>query len=455
MAQLKNKQGQNVMPNTTAENVEYSSGVSVKQKIQQVEQAASGGGGGSPSGESCIEYTNLFDPADIKNNVCVIYSSSGRIGSKEGYGCVFIPLNYGEYYCLSGYNFFNNSGNKQIALGKGTKTDFTNLLGTDFVDGAAWLNEDSVFTHSTNIYRASCPDSVVFRCPTQEELADQTIQVGLVVNVIGKNGTATDTYVGSDMRVVNAMYPIEYSGIKGKNAIFFGDSITNSGSGYPEFVSLVKAKLGLNICHNYGSSGAATARLASIMLNNNFRGSTSGAIDYKKYQAVIIQIGTNGGVSGNIDNDIPDISINDISSYPYTYSASGKTISSATLEAPIDFFTECFANTFYGNIALCIEYVHYINPNCRVFLTTIPPNTGGYGSIGSVNAAIKNLAAKMGVQVIDAQANAGLGLWNMSYWCRDAASSSARTHFNAKGCEMWGSYIAHALEHEWFRTSLE
>lgn len=241
--------------------------------------------------------------------------------------------------------------------------------------------------------------------------------------------------------------------LAGKTVAFFGDSITAGTDG--GFVGLVAEKLGLVSAPNFGSSGAATPRLAGIMVGENFRNDVSGADysekDYQSFDAVVIQIGTNGGVSGSIDNDIPDIGIYDIASYPYEYSASGKTISSATLNNAKEFFTKCFANTFYGNVALCIEYVRYINPNCRVFLTTIPHNIG-FANFDTVRNAILNLAAKMGVQVLDAGAYAGLGVWNITDWSKDTGSS--KTHFNEKGNEMWAAYLANELDKKFYETEL-
>lgn len=449
MTQLKNKDNQSVMPKTTADSVQYDNNTTVAQKISQLEQ-----GSGVSDG---VVFENLFSADDIVSGKGVVYNTSGSIQSYGTYKSVFIPLDYNSYYCMSGYNLAsisNNSGCANVALAKGSQSSFSNLLVSDFVDGADWLTKETAFDKNTNIYRvptsAGYFTTLVFKTPKLSELTDQSLSIGLCINVGYNNFSTADT-----LSVVKALYPIEYAGsIKGKNVAFFGDSITAGTEG--GFIRKVQSKARLNIATNYGSNGAATPRLASIMLGNPFRESSGLSYkDYMKYQAVVIQIGTNGGVSGNIDNDIPDIGIYDIGSYPYEYSSSGKTISSATVNEPIEFFTKCFANTYYGNVALCIEYVRYINPNCRIFLTTIPHNTGGYGNFDTVRNAVLNIAKKMGVQVIDAGAYAGLGRWNMTYWCNDAASATARTHLNAKGNEMWASYIAHELERLWYNTNIE
>jgi len=431
------------MPNTIADNVEYSTGLSVKQKIQAIEQ----GGGGSVTIDG-VPYTNLFDANDIVAGKGVVYDTGGAIRENGLYSCVFIPLEFGKYYSLT-CDWKSKSltaGGFNFALAKGSVSNFSNLLVSDFVDGADWLTKESTFSKQTNVHVSTgynSPSSFTFKAPSASDFTDNNLSLGIVINTSFNNVSVADILL-----FTQSLYPVEYQGIKGKNVAFFGDSITQGTDG--GFVGLVKSKSWLNIAANYGSSGAATPRLASIMLGNPFRESTNVSYkDYMKYQAVVIQIGTNGGVSGNIDNDIPDIGIYDISDYPYEYSASGKTIASATVNEPIEFFTKCFANTYYGNVALCIEYVRYINPNCRIFLTTIPHNIG-FANFDTVRNAILNLTAKMGVQVLDAGAYAGLGVWNITDWCRDTGSS--KTHFNEKGNEMWAAYLANELDKKFYET---
>lgn len=415
------------------------------ENIYPVVESTGGGGSG--------EGANIFDPSTAVTGKGVVYNQSGAIQNNNQYSCVFVPLEFDTYYRMSNYYWRENGGTLHaniVALGKGTASSFSNLQATDFVTGAKWLTDNVVnFTIGTNIYLQDAPYRLAFKTPKKSEMSNQSTTIGLVINTTYNGITPVN-----DILAVQAMPSWMYDGkIKGKNAAFFGDSITwaqNNGS-KPGFVPLVGDGLELNKFKNGGQSGATTSGLASNMLHNSFR--TTPAIsetDYTKFHAVVIQIGTNGGVSGDINADIPDIGIYDISSYPYSYSASGKTITSATLTAPIDFFTLCFADTFYGNIALCIEWVRYCNPNCRIFLTTIPPSERGNHE--AVRSALINLADKMSVQVIDAQAHAGLGLWNITQWTCDL--SSPRTHFNAKGNEMWASYIANELNVQWYESDI-
>lgn len=442
MSQLKDNNGQDYMPNTTADNVSYGN-TNVAAKIAELEQ----GGGGSADNAGI----NLFDPADIVIGKGI--SNGGDIIAASTLSCVFIPLEYNSVYRMSGYLFYANGGDlsaSNIALAKGTANSFTTLLVSDLKNGCDWLDMDASFPHQGKLWRFAIKDQLTFRTPAMGEMADETVKIGLVINTTFNGVTPTN----DTLSVVKSAY----AGIvSSKNVAFFGDSITD-GKIVPgdDFVGIVWAKCAMGFVYNYGSSGAATPRLASIMLNDDFREDVpDNPKDYTKLDAVVIQIGTNGSVasyiqghSADINADIPDIGVYDISEYPYEYSASGKTISSATLNNAKEFFTKCFANTFYGNLALCIEYMRYINPNCRIFLTTIPHNIGA-GSFDNVRTALLNLAAKMGVQVIDAGAYAGLGVWNIKYWSRDNA-----IHFNAKGAEMWSSYIANELEKKFYETEL-
>ena len=91
MAQLKDKDGINFNPNTTAELVAYDTTTNVKEKIEQIEQVSGG-----------VAKPNLFDADDIQNGKGVIYYQAGAILSNSHYSCVFIPLAFDTYYCFAG-----------------------------------------------------------------------------------------------------------------------------------------------------------------------------------------------------------------------------------------------------------------------------------------------------------------------------------------------------------------
>lgn len=272
-----------------------------------------------------------------------------------------------------------------------------------------------------------------------------------------------------------------YPPLAGKKLCFFGDSISdpfaNTG-GYPE---LTIAKVGAitadasdkfaNSSAIYGVSGGTSATVKGMVLGKtifdadwmrtrfaqHIAAGYEDAKDFTKFEAVIIMIGTNPSQGGDIDADIPDICVTDIESYPYSYSAPGKTKSSADLANADEFFSKCFGNTYYGDLAASVEYIRWKNANCRIFLVTIPPNTqyktaqeSNFDNVyyKKVRERIIALADKMSVQVIDAQVRAGLGEWDITHWSGDGI------HPNAIGKELWASYVAHELEKQFYETNL-
>ena len=73
----------------------------------------------------------------------------------------------------------------------------------------------------------------------------------------------------------------------------------------------------------------------------------------------------------------------------------------------------------------------------------------------NVRNMILALGEKMSVQVIDAQAHAGCGLWNIGYWIgNDPFGSGYKIHPNAIGKELWASYIANELNKQWYTSNV-
>lgn len=262
---------------------------------------------------------------------------------------------------------------------------------------------------------------------------------------------AIDELAASSNPSVNRIY--------GKTVFFFGDSLTSGVSPTGSYVPSVKTKAGLAVAQNYGSSGATSSRLVNIVTGEKIRTleSSSTTKDYSVADAVCIQIGSNVKSMGS-EADIPNITVDDIRStsglasvYPYSYSASGKTVSSATLDEPMDFFRKCFGDTNYGNIALCVEYIRWKNPKCRIYLMTIPPNKGTNNqSPTAMFRAVHTLANLLGVEIIETYPYAGCVLDNIDDWTLDqtisGTSTHYRVHFNSTGNDMWSTYIANELK---------
>lgn len=256
---------------------------------------------------------------------------------------------------------------------------------------------------------------------------------------------------GSGTSIPNRIY--------GKTAYFFGDSLTEGTTGVGSFVPAVKTKAGLANAVNKGSSGGTSARLVNIVMGEIVRtgvsGSTPPTIDYTGIDAVLIQIGTNTLPQGmgSVSADIPDMCVNDLpndisAQNPYLYSESGKTISSASLESQEDFFRKCFPNTNVGNIALCVEYIRWKNPACKIYLVTIPPHKGSSNQDPvAMRTALVGIGERMSVPVIDTYANSGCALYNITQWAKHETVGNVDfyVHFNATGNDMWSTCIADYL----------
>ena len=410
---------------------------------------------------ACMITTgNIFSVENKIDNAGVIYYTGGLIKYNTSYQCVNIKLELGKYYYFGNYKWRENGGTvgaNNMAFLIDINGAGRQLVSSDIKNDSSWRRESGFTITNNSIYRENQSDGAfVIKTPSPDDLLTTFDNLYLCLNV-SYNGVSpiNDLIINEgtapkEPSISVFGYPLssdnnEDNPLSGQIVGFFGDSITAGTEG--GYVGKVKDKLSLGQAYNYGSSGADTARLVDIITGLNIRGGQYAAIDYNQYAAVTIMIGTNGGVSGNLNNDTPDISIYDINSFPYQYEAEGKTISSATLNEANDFFKLCFPNTFYGNIALCIEYIRWKNPNCQIFLITIPPNNRGNDI--SVRTGIFNICDKLGVPVIDAQCRAGLARYNLSFFSID------RTHLNVKGNELLASFIANELKRQYYKTDID
>lgn len=210
----------------------------------------------------------------------------------------------------------------------------------------------------------------------------------------------------------------------GKKIAFFGDSmvIGSTEGNYQEYLEDITGA----IYTNYGSSGANTGRLVGIMTTIKDRDAVqpAGEPDYTTFDAILIQIGTNEDVSFGT---IADISTDSYLDIPATYAT--ETI-----------YLNTFADTFYGNIGICIEWVKEHNKDCKIYLVNIPPeNSGTATNATDVRDALFEIGALYGVHVINALDNAGIEDKQLLKYSTDG------THLNYFGNELWGNYIGRQL----------
>lgn len=127
-----------------------------------------------------------YSAADVvKSDYGLIYPyyNLGRY-SGGNYECVVIKATKGATYSYGGDNWSAQSGNGSgfaIGLAKGVGDLFDNLNASDFASGASWLSNDSFFSHSANIFKASVAESGTFTIPTDADLSS-SVDLYIVIN---------------------------------------------------------------------------------------------------------------------------------------------------------------------------------------------------------------------------------------------------------------------------------
>lgn len=221
-----------------------------------------------------------------------------------------------------------------------------------------------------------------------------------------------------------------------KTAYFLGDSITYGafGGGY---VERVQRKLGLASVSKYAVNGLTSSGLKSMVIG--------GSIDFTKCDIVCIFIGTNGSPisTDDAEKDMPDISLNDITSYPYEYSSDNTTVKSATLKSSSDYYNKLFADTYTGHIAAMVEYIQSTNHNCKIFLV-VPYVTKARPWLRNTRKALINIGVHYGIPIIDLQGNIGMSEKTIWYYDSDLL------HPSREGNRIISDYIAREIMLHYF-----
>lgn len=230
----------------------------------------------------------------------------------------------------------------------------------------------------------------------------------------------------------------------GKKVYYFGDSITQGSTTPPIFASYTRRVTEILQCNgtNYGSSGSKTDRMVGIMTNLAPRDGTAKVHnpDYTDVAAVTIMIGTNdAGSSGNITGSLADIPPQRVQDVPFT------TAGGAAIDTP-DQYWALFPNTYYGNLALCIEYVKWKNPLTVIYLISATQRPAGVGVVNppmeAVVVAMTNISRYYALQYFDATHECGLDLKSIDSWSMD------KLHPNdALGVPRLGNYVGYRVLH--------
>lgn len=223
--------------------------------------------------------------------------------------------------------------------------------------------------------------------------------------------------------------------VKNKTIICAGDSLTNGYNGAnSSYVQHVQNFYPDCTVLNKGSNGAETSRLVNILTNmarDDANAYPVGNPDYSNCIAVIINIGTNGGVSGSKDTSIPQLVGKTVADIPFQYN--NQTIDSVTK------YWSLFRNDWWGNMGLIIEYIKWKNPKTQIFLT--PPAVNSISDTESnspfkIREAMLTLGDMYGLTVIDVIQGLGINKRNNHLFRVDYC------HGNDLRNEMVGKYIA-------------
>lgn len=203
---------------------------------------------------------------------------------------------------------------------------------------------------------------------------------------------------------------------------------------------------------NYGSNGGASNRLVNFLTNmardNNISYYPIKNPDYSDCCAVIINIGTNVGVQGSIENSIPQLAnANDLENNPLKNIDvniainEGFKYNEQIIDSEEDYWN-LFANDWYGNVALCIEYIQYKNPKTQIFL--LPPTYSSIvdsnpSSAVSISNAMKELVEFYGINYINTLHGIGINRRNEYLYRGDYV------HGTNERNEIVGKYVAKQL----------
>ena len=223
--------------------------------------------------------------------------------------------------------------------------------------------------------------------------------------------------------------------IKNKKIICAGDSLTNGYNGANNsYVQYVQNFYPDCTVLNKGSNGGGTDRLVNILTNIARDKTNTYPIenpDYSDCIAVIINIGTNGGVSGNKNTSIPQLVEKTVADIPFQYN--DQIIDSVTK------YWSLFSNDWWGNMGLIIEYIKWKNPKTQIFLT--PPAVNRISDTESsspfkIRDAMLELGEMYGLTVIDVIQGLGINKRNNHLFRLDYCHGTDLRN------EMVGKYIA-------------
>ena len=234
----------------------------------------------------------------------------------------------------------------------------------------------------------------------------------------------------------------------GLNIICAGDSLTNGYNGATNsYVDYVKEYFADCNVYNKGSDGGGAGRLINMLTpykRENEIAYTGGS-DFlgtlEHVDCVVINIGTNDFTNGDFDKDIPKFNFTTIeNALNGGFEYNGGQID--TLEK----YWGLFANTWYGNLAMLIEYIQWKYPMCQILLTPPTSNSCLEDNDGrnphTMKVKMEKIAELYGIKVIDVIQGLGINKRNNHLWRVDYC------HGNNARNEKVGRYLAKQIFNE-------
>lgn len=274
-----------------------------------------------------------------------------------------------------------------------------------------------------------------------------TQKIEVIRDVYSENKLATGKELNELIENTGSSKNIEKP--SGINIVCAGDSLTVGYNGVANnsYVDYVKSYFPLCNIHNKGSNGGGAGRLINILTPYKREGGVAytGGSDFlgtlESVDCVVINIGTNDFTSGNFDTDIPKFNFTTIeNALNGGFEHNGEQID--TLEK----YWGLFANTWYGNLAMLIEYIQWKYPMCQILLT--PPTSNAWLSESdgrnphTMKVKMDKIADLYGIKVIDVIQGLGINVRNNHLWRGDLC------HGNDIRNEKVGRYLAKQIFNE-------
>jgi len=367
---------------------------------------------------------NLNQPRSVLQNVYV--NSAGAVVTGAGFKTLLFPVVEGAtYYITDTVSLFNGAMRSVFATSELFSSALPPIIeykqtSVDTIKKFTvpmWLGIKFVFlTLKTGGFDVT-DTLLIHRWRNNDIVAKESIS-----KIKGKtliDETARTAIDAIDQSVVISRFA-------NKKFLTLGDSITwGTEGGYVKYVE------GVLRCEvtNKGSSGARVYRVVDIAtkISENRDNSTPAGgypeIDYTQFAGASIMIGTNDSTSG-ITGSLADIPTDSVFDH---------------VGSEVTAYFDLFPNTYYGNLALVIEWIRWKNPLCEIYLISGPRKGSNFAEMDSVVNAVKEIAKHYSLPFINATHESGI---THKFWSN---YSYDLTHMNITGNKILGNFIGRKI----------